>query len=372
MASVKFFYPLARLPDTGSLTHEIDLAAGRLCRKFSDPELRRIPISDYSKRYLRDKLRDLTSNLQLYSYVLAWALVGLPANPSRSVFMDYGGGLGMLSLLAKELGVGTVIYNDVYAVSCQDARVIGTFLGDESDYYIAGDIDSAIDFMSSNDIGCDAVASYDVIEHIYDLDHFFSKLPRLSDGPLSVTMASGANSLNPVIRIRTMATQTQVEFRNREEGWGHKQRDNLKAYRTLREEIIQAHLRQLGVDLAIDELARLTSTTRGLIAGDIRKSVDRFLLTGELPTPPSPSTNTCDPMTGNWAERLMEPKELAKSLSLHGFSVQILSGYFGTSTRPGRRILGSMANVAVRGLPFGQGIRLAPFYMIRGVRTRTD
>jgi len=30
----------------------------------------------------------------------------------------------MLALLAKELGIGTVIYNDIYDVSCHDFKVI--------------------------------------------------------------------------------------------------------------------------------------------------------------------------------------------------------------------------------------------------------
>ena len=38
------------------------------------------------------------------------------------VLIDYAGGVGDLSLLAKELGIGTVIYNDISDELAKDAR----------------------------------------------------------------------------------------------------------------------------------------------------------------------------------------------------------------------------------------------------------
>ncbi|MBA7485996.1 hypothetical protein ES707_21548 [subsurface metagenome] len=62
-------------------------------------------------------------------------------------FLDYGSGSGMLYLLAKQLGIGTVVYNDIYDVSCHDAKIIAKSIGNEADYYVQGNIDDVIIFF---------------------------------------------------------------------------------------------------------------------------------------------------------------------------------------------------------------------------------
>lgn len=43
---------------------------------------------------------------------------------SANVFVDYGAGTGIMSLLAREMGFGAVLYVDIYDVSCRDAELI--------------------------------------------------------------------------------------------------------------------------------------------------------------------------------------------------------------------------------------------------------
>ncbi len=69
---------------------------------------------------------------------LAWSLAKSVTQIRKFVFLDYSGGLGMLSLLAKELGVGTVIYNDIYDVACRDSKLIAESVGNEANYYVQG------------------------------------------------------------------------------------------------------------------------------------------------------------------------------------------------------------------------------------------
>lgn len=69
----------------------------------------------------------------------------------------------MLSLLAKECKIGTVIYNDIYDVSARDAEIIGKAIGDQADYYIPGDVNDVIDFLKEKSIKCNTIANYDVI-----------------------------------------------------------------------------------------------------------------------------------------------------------------------------------------------------------------
>ena len=51
----------------------------------------------------------------------------------------YGGGHGMLALLAKASGIGTVIHNDIYKISCKDAQCIGNDLDLAADDDEGGD-----------------------------------------------------------------------------------------------------------------------------------------------------------------------------------------------------------------------------------------
>jgi len=39
-------------------------------------------------------------------------------------------------------------------------------------------------------------------------------------------------------------------------------------------------------------------------------------------------SNTCDPFTGNWAERLMNPYELLEFFTRHNFDGQVIAGVY--------------------------------------------
>jgi 2-polyprenyl-3-methyl-5-hydroxy-6-metoxy-1,4-benzoquinol methylase len=180
-----------------------------------------LEISDYNKRYFGEyTINHLRSALQHCSYLLAWS-VGYSNVPlDRFEFIDYGGGPGTLSLLAKELGIGTVVYNDIYDISCQDASRIAHAIKDDADHYFHGDIDELIDFLKQNNISCNAIASSEVIEHIYDIESYLRKLSALSESSLSIVMATSANSLNPIIKRQRKRMHLDVEYKDSVEVWG--------------------------------------------------------------------------------------------------------------------------------------------------------
>ena len=364
---MEFFFDFAQTHANSELLKEIDSASKSLFSKLKTTHLDQLDVSGYSKRYLGNYLEDLTYTLQLYSFILSVALA-YPAMPlNRFALLDYGGGCGMLSLLAREAGVGTVLYNDLYGPTCRDAEVIGQKLGNPADAYIQGDIDEVVRFLQSHGLGCSAVASHDVIEHIYDVESFIRQLPLLSNGPMSVTMTSGANIRNLRIRRMLMAKQVDIEYHDKDKRSPTIISDCVKSYLGMRREIIFNHARSMNREMAETEIETLAKCTRGLIKADICKAVDVYLEKGVLPQQLHHPTNTCDPDTGNWCEHLLDHCHLQRLLSDAGFRVKILSGYYGRGTNPVKRHVKKLLNVGIRALG-RQGIRLAPFFTLYGER----
>jgi hypothetical protein len=113
----------------------------------------------------------------------------------------------------------------------------------------------------------------------------------------------------------------------------------------------------------------LASRTRGLRSLDIERAVEAFESMGELPPIPEHPTNTCDPYTGNWCERLLDPRKVAGKLCDSGFTVRVLAGYYGSHGCGSRlkRLARLGANATIRTLG-AWGLTLAPFYCVHAVR----
>ena len=360
--SQKYLYERAPLPDNELLLEDVNNAANRLHQKLESLGIKGLEISDYGKRYLKDQLSDIGATLQRYAYILAWSIAYQETPREKFVFIDYGGGPGILSLLAKELGIGTVVYNDIYDVSCRDSKMAGQKIGNEADLYVEGDIDDLIGFLQETSIICDAIATYDVIEHIYDVEDFLTKICFLSSKPYNIVMSSGANPYNPIIKKRIVRQHLEIEYYDRKKEWGHKERDCLRAYFKARKKIIS----ESGHELSGSDVDRLARATRGLPEPEIKSWVDKWVRTGELPAGLNHPTNTCDPYTGNWAERLMDVHQLARILSRGGFEVDVKAGYYGQSSNDFRkRLLAHLLNPLITVLG-SKGLMLSPFYTIYG------
>ena len=111
------------------ISREISLAKDRLQKKLSALDLGSLGITEYNQRYLGDKLKNIGGVLDLYGYLLRLCLSNSSLPIQQSVFVDYGGGSGVLSYLAKEVGIGKVIYVDIYEGSCNDVEIISKALG---------------------------------------------------------------------------------------------------------------------------------------------------------------------------------------------------------------------------------------------------
>lgn len=295
-------------------------------------------------------MRSLDTQLSKYAYHLLWAFSLLSKQGldlSNSVFVDHGGGVGLLGMLAKETGIGTVIYNDIDNKFLTLAKVVSKEIGLTLDHYVLGDIDQLVAFVQENKYSCSIVASYDVIEHIYDMDYFFMKASCLSHGSLGLIMSSAANMYNPRYVLKTIPKQIVAE----------------KKYTHTRRELI----RLLYPELVDSKVVLLSRKTRGLRKDDIRVFCEEYLKNKVLKRSQHRTnsfdpfnTNTCSPETGYWAEHFLNPFTLRNILQDHGFQCEVKTGRYHGSKR---RITKNSLNLLLK-LGGNYCLPIAPYYSI--------
>lgn len=360
---MKFMYQTYKPLFNKHISNQLNNAADRLGKKLNQLKIAELAISQYNAQYLaHDHLNNLTSTLQKYVYILGSCIQSTQLPINEITFLEYGGGIGILSLLAREVGVKSVLYNDIYNISVQDAQNIATHLGLTANHYIPGDIDDVINYLKNNNIACHAVGSYDVIEHVYDIDVFLKKLSSLSKAKnFTLFMSSGANTLNPRIKNKLIKHHHEHEYQTRQTTSGHKQRDCLEGFLSVRRNIIKEY----APALSNAELNHLAQATRGKIKNDIHTTIDTYKKNKLLPAIPITS-DTCDPHTGNWSEHLLDPYHLKNILYKQGLDAQVLCGYYGHQSRTIKKYVCNLFNACITFAPTTLALRLAPFYTIYG------
>jgi hypothetical protein len=354
-----------------NLKDQIKSANRRLYLKLMDIDPATLNISGYSRWYIGTQINDIGAIIQRLSDILFLCLSFYFKFKNISlgsfVFMDYGGGLGIMSLLAKEIGVGKVIYNDIYDLVYKDAIYIARLVGNEADFYLNADIDETIYFLKANKISLNAVASYDVIEHIHNIEYFFKKLPDLSMGPMVITMASSANTFNWFIRKKLMKQHLNFEYHDREKRY---EEEDPRSFRVKRRELIEDFLRMAAVSTSDPELDLLVLNTRGLNKEEILAVLAAYLKTGKLPRTIDHPTNTCDPYSGMWEENLLDPFRLARILDNAGFDTNVTCGYYYSKASDSLviKFIKFLLNKHINRLSNRLSLSTSPFYIITGVR----
>ena len=310
----------------------------------------------YPYRYLQH----ITLHASYYSYVYAQILNLLLASAGRSrkelTIVDYGSGNGLLGLLACYAGFGNVYLNDQDSVFLSSSRQLAAAFGLHPDGFIEGGAAQLLSYFSGRRPP-DVLAGSDVIEHIYDLPGFIHALHQLNPQLLSA-LSTACNPLNPLLQRRFRKVQLRDEW----EG-GTPEIHPLFAgapiepFRDIRSRIIRETAQGR---IAGQEVEKLVYATRGLIQADIEQAVRQYLLAGTLPEPPLHPTNTCDPLTGSWSERMLSLDEYRVLFQQAGFSMHIHDGFYNQYDKGTTSLLRWMAN---RFIPFSRH-RLAPYIVL--------
>lgn len=283
----------------------INNAIEKVSSKLKNLDIDQLHISDYNKRYLNDYKDNLSFFMPIYKNLLEKVLNKLSKPINESTFVDYGGGCGILTFLAIELGFQKVIYNDIYEVSTEDVKIISKEIGLKVDYFVTGDISDFTDFLKQNSLKIDILCSFDVLEHIYDLENWFAKVSEISK-PFSIVFMTSANCSNPIVHRKLKKIHHKAEFVGSKKQKGWKERDAILPFFEIRKKIIAENFQ----NLEDQKIERLATITRGLFGQDILQYAQDALTTNTFKDSISHPTNTCDPFTGNWAEHCIEPNYL--------------------------------------------------------------
>jgi hypothetical protein len=141
-----------------------------------------------------------------------------------------------------------------------------------------------------------------------------------------------------------------------------KARNALKAYRDIRRSIIES----ASPNLSIETVESLTEKTRGMREDDIREFLSNYSDGDSITITPDHPTNTCDPLTGNWAERMMDPFSLIEDAKEHGLELNVLPGFWsldqGSAVKNGFK---KISNVGIS-LAGTKGLSRSPYYILCG------
>lgn len=292
-------------------------------KKISALDTRKLTLAPYPHTYLQSLLRHHLYYLHIYAHVLDKLIANINKARQEIVLIDYGAGNGLLGMFAKQCGFEQVYLNDRSEDFIEAARQLSTALNIPIDGFIIGEWNEVADAFEQG-TKPDAVIGTDVIEHIYDLEAFLEGIHILN--PMMTTVFTTASvTANPFKTKQLMRLQYNDEFygSNAEHAMPGDEYAGLP-FAEIRKKMIL----QIQPTLNENDLLKIATATRGLNEKDIIEAVEDFSKTGVVPNPPQHPTNTCDPVTGSWTERLLTVQEYETIYNKAGFSLSVYNGFY--------------------------------------------
>lgn len=325
---------------------------------YSESEFPEPKEPGYYAEWFQRNANNFLSYLQVYANIIAMAIPKSRPNLSSVRLLDYGGGWGLMGMLAKEAGIGHVTYLDYDPGVVASVKVINRILDMSIDEAIYGNEET---LRNREESKFDSVVSSDVLEHVYDLDNVFSAISECCAPGAYVFHQTGANPRSPYQRIklmklhRTFETEDPVALEKLHAQGG-------LAIWEERKQFIQSY------DPAITgpRLEKLARSCRGLNGPDLLKAINKFKENGTFPVPEHP-TNTCR-LSGYWIERLMDPTKVADQMAAHGFRTRITSTFLGPGKSNKQRRLIKHAINFTSMMSKTLGMKVSFYYGVHGIK----
>jgi Methyltransferase domain len=339
----------------------MEIAFVKIIKKVN---VEQIDIPLYQKVYLKHLIKNIEYYVSIFDKIIKNSLILSKKDKGNVVLIDYGCGNGLLGMYAKYCGVKNVILMDFTLASLQAAKSLSNITNIAIDDFVHGEIDSLPKFWIDKKV--DIILGTDVIEHIYDLNIFFSKISKINvDMITCFTTGSNPSNLFKVNKLRK--AQIKDEFR------GGNNDDILlygaeacKPFYEVRKNIIEQNFKNILPTEIIDLVVR----TRGKKKSDIIEETKKYLSTKIQPPILLDKYNTCDPITGSWTERILKITEYKKIYAKSGFKLEVKNGYYNAINNTIiKNLLLTTINFFIKTSAF-TGKFLAPFIIIYGCKKK--
>ena len=125
-------------------------------QKIIEIDFDKLPISDYNKKYIANIKSAHCYYINIYAYVQS-VMRSITLLNKDIIMVDYGGGCGFFSILAKMLGVHKVIYIDRNPDSVKTVKEVSKVFGIGPDVIICGDSPDLVAWCQENQVKPHAV-----------------------------------------------------------------------------------------------------------------------------------------------------------------------------------------------------------------------
>ena len=266
---------------------------------------------EYRNYFMQHHLgQRLVFSLQNSAHIIRESVIRSGKALHEICFLDYGAGLGTLFLLAGMMGFRKNIYNDYLPDWHPTARALCQALQIKVDDFVPGDIDEVMEHAEKKGWDYDIIASRNVIEHIYDLSHFYRSIRSRHPGCV-VYSTTTANYHNPVMRWYHVYIHLKFEK---------------SYYRNQR----AAKIRRMHPELEESNVKELVQHTRGKAREDFEKVIAGYLSGKMPPADRTLRSNSCDCETGVWNEHLLSRADYKAIIESAGYHFEFSAGYWDT------------------------------------------
>lgn len=306
----------------------------------------------YCRKYLEHLLTNRAYYLRIYTHLFSKVLNKTQKNISEISLVDFGCGNGLLGIFLKYCGAKKVVLLDRDPLFVQAARQLSKQLGIAVDEFCCGD-ENVLRTLSIPDM----LLATDVIEHVYDVDALLRLINTINPKMITgFTTASNPDNKRKIKKLMALQMKDELEGGVTAEGeLGHTPH---RAFIEMRKRIIQ----NLQLNLSDSELKNLASLTRGQRKDDIQKTVEYYMKNKILPTGPDHPSNTCDPYSGNWTERILTIPAYQNIYNKNGFYLDLYPGFYNQFSKGVKAQLAKGMNLIIR----STGFRFAPYIVLVG------